>query len=830
MARKSLIQIRRDTAANWTSTNPVLAAGEQGLETDTLKTKYGDGTTAWTSLDYSGGLVPDATFSVKGKVYLTEVDVRDYGAVGDGTTDDRAHIQAAWDAAVTAGLPLRIPKTIAGYLIGGTGLSKDADDICILSNGATLISDVTYGSTVLKIGNDSGPTARDSIIVDGLNIDMNNKPCWGMSVGWSYRQTLRNINVENPATNSWSMIYLGLFNNMSATWDAHDYILDNINLIYGGVSNGWEAITLGFLKNVNLEHVRVFDKPSGPGLLGYNSEYVTLNGCYFYKSKAQFGGRGPIDIVNTTFDRGWLHIYAADQVTMTGGAFIGDTDDYGTGRTNGVSIQGNYFSSYVVGEVPFYLEDATFPYTWQCKGIKFIGVDFSASNAFAIVAATTTVDTETFLSAHDITFTDCVVSDSYWDGIKLAAKYLTITDNRVKNAGIAGSSSTLQNFMLAAEYGIFTGNQSYDDQGSPTVARDVVFTNEYVSTYLPAQEWVVGNNQLNVTSNVLHYFNSGFTTTKPAAITIRGTDSLVTGPTSATDNAMARFDGITGKLVQNSTVTVNDAGGIASTIANAGNTAALTLVQNDTTNNPRVLDLTNAGTGIAVNIAQNGNGKALQVSDGGTSTSVTIAKNATGKALAISRNQSNGLDAVASITQANASDPQDALQVNNAGTGKTILVTDTGTGTSVSIAKNSTGTAFLVTRNQSNGSSVMARFNQSNASDPQDAVQINQAGTGAALLIQAGFLGVGGGIKNGLTTTASNLTLTTAHNTVVFTATATATLPAATGSGQTYRLICRTGTLTIDPNGAETVQGAATLALTAGQSVIITDTASGLWE
>lgn len=86
------------------------------------------------------------------------------------------------------------------------------------------------------------------------------------------------------------------------------------------------------------------------------------------------------------------------------------------------------------------------------------------------------------------------------------------------------------------------------------------------------------------------------------------------------------------------------------------------------------------------------------------------------------------------------------------------------------------------------------------------------------------------GVKHKLTTTGSNLTLTTAHNTVVFTATATAILPAATGSGQTYRLICRTGTLTIDPNGAETVQGAATLALTAGQSVIITDTASGLWE
>lgn len=48
-------QHKRNTAAVWTSTNPVLMAGEIGLETDTLKLKAGDGTTAWTSLSYLNG-------------------------------------------------------------------------------------------------------------------------------------------------------------------------------------------------------------------------------------------------------------------------------------------------------------------------------------------------------------------------------------------------------------------------------------------------------------------------------------------------------------------------------------------------------------------------------------------------------------------------------------------------------------------------------------------------------------------------------------------------------------------------------------------------------
>lgn len=48
----SIIQIRRDTASNWTTANPILALGEMGAETDTSKIKIGDGTTAWASLAY----------------------------------------------------------------------------------------------------------------------------------------------------------------------------------------------------------------------------------------------------------------------------------------------------------------------------------------------------------------------------------------------------------------------------------------------------------------------------------------------------------------------------------------------------------------------------------------------------------------------------------------------------------------------------------------------------------------------------------------------------------------------------------------------------------
>ena len=50
------IKLRRDTAANWTANNPILALGEAGIETDHNNIKYGDGITPWNDLDYPAAI------------------------------------------------------------------------------------------------------------------------------------------------------------------------------------------------------------------------------------------------------------------------------------------------------------------------------------------------------------------------------------------------------------------------------------------------------------------------------------------------------------------------------------------------------------------------------------------------------------------------------------------------------------------------------------------------------------------------------------------------------------------------------------------------------
>lgn len=69
---------------------------------------------------------------------------------------------------------------------------------------------------------------------------------------------------------------------------------------------------------------------------------------------------------------------------------------------------------------------------------------------------------------------------------------------------------------------------------------------------------------------------SGITTATTRTLTIQDSDGTlaylsdigsgdVIGPASATDNAIARYDGITGKLIQNSSATIDDSGNIAAT-------------------------------------------------------------------------------------------------------------------------------------------------------------------------------------------------------------------------------------------------------------------------
>jgi hypothetical protein len=130
---------RRDTAANWTSANPTLLAGEIGIESDTNKIKIGTGSTAWTSLAYrpwsqvsayplvnadiasaaaiAGSKIVAATTSVVGAVQLSD------------STNTTSSVLAATPTAVKAAYDLAdaaLPKA-GGTLTGNVILDNQVD-------------------------------------------------------------------------------------------------------------------------------------------------------------------------------------------------------------------------------------------------------------------------------------------------------------------------------------------------------------------------------------------------------------------------------------------------------------------------------------------------------------------------------------------------------------------------------------------------------------------------------------------------------------------------------------------------------------------------------
>jgi len=140
------IQLRRDTAANWTSANPTLALGEFGMETDTMLYKIGDGTTAWNSQSY-------AELSGTDKFTINEQTGTAYTLVG---SDAGKLIKMTNAAANTLTVPpnssvafdIGVTINVVNYGAGQTTLTAGAG-VTIYSYNSALAITGQYGQAVL---------------------------------------------------------------------------------------------------------------------------------------------------------------------------------------------------------------------------------------------------------------------------------------------------------------------------------------------------------------------------------------------------------------------------------------------------------------------------------------------------------------------------------------------------------------------------------------------------------------------------------------------------------------------------------------------------------
>ena len=141
------LKLRGDTAANWTSVNPVLLANELGRETDTGKIKIGDGATAWTSLAYQpfGALITNADISATAEIAVSKL--------ADGTPRQLLQTDAAGTGVEWAS-NIDIPGTL------------DVTGAATFDSSVTITGDLTVNGTTTNI-NTTNLVVEDKNIILG---------------------------------------------------------------------------------------------------------------------------------------------------------------------------------------------------------------------------------------------------------------------------------------------------------------------------------------------------------------------------------------------------------------------------------------------------------------------------------------------------------------------------------------------------------------------------------------------------------------------------------------------------------------------------------------
>lgn len=149
------MQQRRGTASQWTTANPILAAGEIGFESDTGQFKIGDGTNHWDDLIYFKN-VEDTGFNAEDYVAVTLLGE----PLGVATLDADGKLE-----------PSQIPNideisqdAINAALTAGTGISKNYDDV---ANTLTLSVDTDVIATKQYVGD------QVTALVDGAPAVLN---------------------------------------------------------------------------------------------------------------------------------------------------------------------------------------------------------------------------------------------------------------------------------------------------------------------------------------------------------------------------------------------------------------------------------------------------------------------------------------------------------------------------------------------------------------------------------------------------------------------------------------------------------------------------------
>jgi hypothetical protein len=167
------LQLRRGIADDWFDANPVLAAGEIGIETDTNTFKFGDGTTAWNSLAYALSGTVDDYILLGAKGVANGVATLDAsGLIPLAQLPGANALDAEVATAVTAGINTHNAVTTSVHGIANTASLVTLDANQTLT-AKTLMSPSLTGTPVAptaNAGTDTTQIATTAFVQDAIEL------------------------------------------------------------------------------------------------------------------------------------------------------------------------------------------------------------------------------------------------------------------------------------------------------------------------------------------------------------------------------------------------------------------------------------------------------------------------------------------------------------------------------------------------------------------------------------------------------------------------------------------------------------------------------------
>jgi hypothetical protein len=147
------IKFKRDTAANWSSANPVLDSGEAGFDTTNNKIKIGNGSNNWSSLNY-----------LNASTTWDDVTNKPSDVTFTSYTDSKGEVRSIPVSAKTSSYTLVLAdhgkciSTNSGVIVPASVFSA-GQIISIFNDSSTDVTITTSAVTAYKAGADTAVTS-----------------------------------------------------------------------------------------------------------------------------------------------------------------------------------------------------------------------------------------------------------------------------------------------------------------------------------------------------------------------------------------------------------------------------------------------------------------------------------------------------------------------------------------------------------------------------------------------------------------------------------------------------------------------------------------------